>query len=160
MSSEQITFTQTDEFVPSNSSPKTERAPRPAKADKTATKASKVSPPASAAKKLCEPLTDFYFMLSMSIAPFDSDMSLVIQDNAERMAESWVGVAETNPAFRRFLQRMTQTSAWGPVLMAHAPLATLAVQRIQKARQTSTDDLTKDAADSYPGFPYSVPPQR
>lgn len=68
------------------------------------------------------PLTNVYTGIGMSVMPFDPGCGRIIIENAEKCAESLDELARTNPAVRRVLMSLITTSAWGAVIMAHAPI--------------------------------------
>jgi hypothetical protein len=54
--------------------------------------------------------------------PFDPSCGRIVIENAEKCAEALDELAKTNTAVRNFLIGLCTTSAWGAVLMAHAPI--------------------------------------
>jgi hypothetical protein len=68
------------------------------------------------------PLTQLYVGAGMSLMPFDPACGRVVIENAEKCAEALDELAKTNTAVRNFLISICTTSAWGAVLMAHAPI--------------------------------------
>lgn len=68
------------------------------------------------------PLTNVYTGIGMTVMPFDPGCGRIIIENAEKCAESLDELARTNPAVRRVLMSLITTSAWGAVIMAHAPI--------------------------------------
>lgn len=101
------------------------RVGRSGKNRETGSKKAVTNPPASHAKKLCEPLPDLYRFVGMSIAAVDPHCGMAIVENAEMLGDSWLKLAETSPAFRRYLQKLTQAGGVGTVIAAHLPLAAL-----------------------------------
>lgn len=71
---------------------------------------------------LVKPLTEMYTSVGLMLAPFDPACSIVFVENAKRCAESLDALARENDAVRRALLALTQTSAWGGVMIAHLPL--------------------------------------
>lgn len=68
------------------------------------------------------PLTQLYTGVGMSLMPFDPACGRIVIENAEKCAEALDELAKTNTAVRNFLVSLCTTSAWGAVLMAHAPI--------------------------------------
>lgn len=67
-------------------------------------------------------LSQMYAGIGMAVMPFDPSCARVIIENADKCAESLDELAKTNPAVRRMLISLVTTSAWGSVIMAHAPI--------------------------------------
>ncbi len=85
-------------------------------------KREKVTPPKGRPGALVRPLTQMYTSIGTVLIPFDSACGAAVISNAEDMAKSLDALARENDAVRRALMAMTQTSAWGGVLIAHLPL--------------------------------------
>ena len=58
----------------------------------------------------------------MSVMPFDPSCGRIIIENSEKCADALDDLAKTNSAVRYFLITLFTTSAWGAVVMAHAPI--------------------------------------
>ena len=71
---------------------------------------------------LRQPLATLYTGIGMSVMPFDPSCGRTIIENADKCAEALDELAKTNTAVRNFLIGLCTTSAWGAVLMAHAPI--------------------------------------
>jgi hypothetical protein len=67
-------------------------------------------------------LAQMYTGLGIAVMPFDPSCGRVIIENADKCAESLDELAKTNPAVRNVLISLVTTSAWGAVIMAHAPI--------------------------------------
>lgn len=100
-----------------------ERAPKSGKRTPKA-KAKKTPGPAPAMPRggLKGPLVNVYTGIGMSVMPFDPGCGRIIIENAEACATALDDLAKTNPAVRRVLLSLVTTSAWGAVIMAHAPI--------------------------------------
>lgn len=72
--------------------------------------------------KLVAPLTEMYTFLGMGCMMFDTDISTAILENAEPCAQALDKLAEKNPAVRKLLYALVETSAWGLVISAHLPI--------------------------------------
>lgn len=116
----------TGEFNPPNvkgSKPRWwERAPKGEKNSRP--RRSKTSRPVPPMPKggLKPALENMYTGIGMSIMPFDPGCGRIIIENASACAESLDELAKTNQAVRRILISLVTTSAWGAVIMAHAPI--------------------------------------
>jgi hypothetical protein len=89
---------------------------------KRAARPAKPSAPKPREGSLVKPLRDLYTSIGVMIAPFDPVCSVAIIENAEDCAKSLEALARENEAVRRAILALTQTSAWGGVLIAHMPL--------------------------------------
>ncbi len=69
-----------------------------------------------------QPLTQMYAGLAMVLMPIDPVCANAIMQSASRCAESLDALAYQNDAVRRALHALTQTSAMGAVIIAHAPI--------------------------------------
>lgn len=67
-------------------------------------------------------LAQLYAGIGMSVMPFDASCGRVIIENADSCAQSLDDLAKTNPALRNLLISLVTTSAYGAVIMAHAPI--------------------------------------
>lgn len=100
-----------------------ERAPKSGKKTRTGKAKSAPGPaPAMPRGGLKGPLTNVYTGIGMSVMPFDPSCGRMIIENAEKCASALDELARTNPAVRRVLLSLVTTSAWGAVVMAHAPI--------------------------------------
>lgn len=117
----------------------------------TAAKKPAPAPPASQAKKLCEPLPDLYRMIGMGVATVDEQCGLEIASRADSLGESWLQLAETSPGFRRFLNRLNQANGWGGVLAAHLPLAiAIASHHVIHTEEGDTEDTPWEGMTAEP----------
>lgn len=69
-----------------------------------------------------EPVTQMYVVMALGVSPFDSRCASVLAENAENCARAWDELAKANPQVRKTLRTLTQGTAWGAVIMAHAPI--------------------------------------
>lgn len=97
------------------------RRARKGDANKDAGK-TRVEVPKVRAGGLVKPLREFYTSLGTVLVPFDPACGTALIENAENCAKSLDTLAQQNDAVRRALIAMTQTSAWGGVMIAHAPI--------------------------------------
>lgn len=70
-------------------------------------------------------VAQFYAFASMVLMPFDQTCATVIANSAEPASEALINLAKENPAVRKFLGTLTQTSAWGAVIAANMPIASV-----------------------------------
>jgi len=73
--------------------------------------------------ELTQPITQFYVLLGLGIAPFAPFTSATIGNNAEQCAQAWDKLAQENDAVRRVLLAMIETGAWAGLVAAHTPIA-------------------------------------
>lgn len=85
-------------------------------------KAARPVPPKPKAGTLVKPLTDFYTSIGTMMLPFDQPCAMAVINNATECAESLENLARENPKVRRALLAMVETSVWGQVIAAHAPI--------------------------------------
>lgn len=80
--------------------------------------------PVSRAKKgaFTEHLMGMYGMAGVAVYMRDEHCGQVILDNAEKCAEALDELAYQNESVRRVLDALVATSAFGQVVMAHAPI--------------------------------------
>lgn len=92
-----------------------ESASRPSKRRKDA-------PPKPREGALVKPLTELYTSVGLMLAPIDPTCSMAFVENAEACAKSMETLARENETVRRAILALTQTSAWGGVIIAHLPI--------------------------------------
>lgn len=68
-------------------------------------------------------VADMYRAISLIVMPFDQFDAMAIANGADRLADSWMELAKTDPKVKKFLSKMTQTSSWGAVIVAHSMVA-------------------------------------
>ena len=80
--------------------------------------------PVSRAKKgaFTEPLMQMYGFAGVAVFMRDQHCGQAIIDNAEKCAEALDELAYQNESVRRVLDALVTTSAFGAVVMAHAPI--------------------------------------
>lgn len=69
-----------------------------------------------------QPLTQMYTTVGILLMPFDPVCSNAVLANAENCAKALDDLAYNNDAMRRVLYGLIQTSQWGLVIAAHAPI--------------------------------------
>lgn len=79
-------------------------------------------PPKPREGSLVKPLTQIYVSMGMMIVPFDQACGQAVIQNAEQCAKALEALARENEAVRRAILALTQTSAWGGVVIAHLPI--------------------------------------
>lgn len=99
------------------SEPRNGRAQRPQRAAKPP----KPIPPKPRPGQLVKPLTDLYVSIGTMMLPFDQ-CGLVVIQSAPKCAEALEQLARESPAVRRALLALVETSVWGAVMAAHAPI--------------------------------------
>lgn len=71
---------------------------------------------------LAKKFTDLYVALGSFMLPFDPAVANAVINAAPKCGESLEELARTNPAVRKALMGMVETSVWGQVILAHAPI--------------------------------------
>ncbi len=90
---------------------------------------------------LVKPLTELYTTIGTMMAPFDQPCGMSIVSNAEPCAIAMDKLARDNPAVHRALAALLETSIWGAVIAAHAPiLITVAMHHNPSIRQAMKPD--------------------
>ncbi len=123
-----------------------------------ASKPRKMRKPAPAMPRggLAKPLTDIYVSLGMVMMPFDPSCAKIIIEQAPACAEALDEMAKQNPAVRRILISLVTTSAWGKVIMAHAPILMAVAMHHVPALKNAQE---KAFAEMVAGFTASQAPQ-
>ena len=94
-----------------DSKPEAERAAAPERPARRA---------APGMRKLHEQVTDLYVTLgTMVVTPIDRLAGYLLVEQAEALAQTWIDLAETNPAVKRALSKLVEAGGWGGVLVAH-----------------------------------------
>lgn len=101
------------------------------------------------------PLTQLYVGIGMSVMPFDPSCGRTIIENADKCAEALDDLSKTNTAVRNFLIGLCTTSAWGAVLMAHAPIvmaiAMHHVPALKKQQEKMVGEFAEMMANGFNG---------
>lgn len=71
-------------------------------------------------EKIRGALSDVYNMIGMAAIPFDPVYAQFVMDKSDDLADAWMDLAENNPKVRTYLQRFTEGSGVGTIIMAHA----------------------------------------
>lgn len=81
----------------------------------------KRTPPNSA--KLRGQLTELYVSIgTLVVTPVDRLAGALMVAQAEDLAQTWVDLADANPAVKKALQRLVEAGGWGGVVIAHGML--------------------------------------
>lgn len=100
------------------------------------------APRATALEKKLE---KFYGGIGLAVYGFDQQCGTVIIANATNMAASLDVLAKQNPEVRKVLERLMETSAYGLVLAAHAPvifaIASHHVPRVREMAETMAERM-------------------
>lgn len=72
---------------------------------------------------LVKPLTDLYVVIGTAVYPFNPRIGTTFVENAKACAESLDQAARVDKKLRQFLMSLVGASVWGPVIVAHAPIA-------------------------------------
>lgn len=87
-----------------------------------APKAPKAIPPKPRPGALVKPFTEMYSMVGTMLMPFDPHCGRIVLNSAEECAKALDSAARENPALRRVLLSLVQTSVWGQLVAAHLPI--------------------------------------
>lgn len=68
-------------------------------------------------------LANMYSLAGVAVFQFNPPLAQTILAQADPCAESLYKLAQQNPKIKRALESLTQTSAWGAVIIAHLPIA-------------------------------------
>lgn len=78
-----------------------------------------------------------YTALAVGIYPFDNAIGSLIAESAEDCAVAWDELAKKNPAIKRTLEKLLETSAYGALIAAHMPIAVaVATKYVPNLRET------------------------
>ena len=84
---------------------------------------------------LVKPLSDLYVVVGTAVYPFNQRIGTTFIENAKTCAESLDAAARVDKQLRKFLMSLVGASVWGPVAVAHAPIATaIAIELMPKLK--------------------------
>lgn len=87
--------------------------------------------------KIKTEVQNLYTAAGLGIYPFDNVLGALIADNAENCAVAWDELAKKNPAIKRTLEKLLETSAYGTLIAAHMPIAVaVATKYVPNLRET------------------------
>lgn len=113
----------------------------------------KPPPPKPREGSLVEPLTELYATLGGLIVPFDNHCGTAIVLSAPKCAEAMEDLARQNPAVRRAIMSMVESSAWMKVALAHAPIVVAVmihhVPSVQNAFQAVVAPAPEHTSNGY-----------
>jgi len=113
-------------------------------------KTTKPVPPKPRPGTLVKPLTDLYTSVGTMLIPFDQPCGMAIVNCAEDCARALENLARENPAVRRALLRLVETSVWGQVIAAHAPIfVTVAMHHNPAVRSAYAGQQAAEGAEQY-----------
>jgi hypothetical protein len=99
-------------------------------------------------RNLGKQVAEMYVLAGMAVMPFDQGCASVVVSSAERCGEAWEELAKVNPAVRRVLVGLTQTSAIGAVILAHAGIATaVGIHHIPAVRRMFAERAQAEQAE-------------
>lgn len=125
------------------SRPKSEKKARQTREKKTR------AVPAMPRGGLKSSLTQMYTGIGMAVMPFDPACGRVVIENAETCAAALDELAKTNPAVRRVLMSLVTTSAWGAVIMAHAPILMAVAMHHVPALREKQEKMVGEMAEMF-----------
>lgn len=68
-------------------------------------------------------LTEMYMFVGMGVTVIDPTDGMTITASAEKLADSWITLANSNPKVKKFLFKITTGGGIGAVIIAHAMVA-------------------------------------
>jgi len=74
-------------------------------------------------KQLQDSLEQLYIGLGFGVGLADPYSGMMLAENANKLAASWIPLAQSNKKVRHFLEKLTTGSGAGAVIMAHAMVA-------------------------------------
>lgn len=80
------------------------------------------APPMPRKGHLARQFTQLYVSLGTFMYPFDAPCANAVINAAPKCGEALENLARENPAVRKALLAMVETSVWGQVIVAHAPI--------------------------------------
>lgn len=96
-----------------------------------------------------QPLTEFYAGIGTAVIMFDPVCGQAILTSATKCAETIDELAYRNEAVRRAVWGLTQTSAWGAVLIAHMPIIMAVVMHHVPAAQQAFGALGANMMEEF-----------
>lgn len=84
----------------------------------------------------------------------DAEAAGVIGDSADKLAESWRMMLETNKKFRDMFAKMEKTSAWLPVIVAHGDVASAIIMSRALRRAMAQSEAQHRASAEGQESPY------
>lgn len=98
---------------------------------------------------LARQITQMYVSLGTFLLPFDAACAGAIINAAPRCGEAMENLARENPAVRRAIMAMVETSVWGQVVMAHAPIMlAIAIHHVPAVRENLSGIAAKIVSDA------------
>lgn len=87
---------------------------------------------------MAEKIAGLYESAAMALMPIDMELAAALTEIAPKAGEAWVEIARQNRAVRIMLLKLIETSAWGALFAAHAPIFYLMRDRaLGKASRTN-----------------------
>lgn len=100
-----------------------------------------------------KPLTDLYTAVGSMVMMYDPPCGTAIISNANKCAVALEDLARENDAVRRALTSLIQTSVWGSVIAAHAPIMlAIVMHHSPVVRDSMASAMGRDAADQAEKF--------
>lgn len=101
-----------------------------------------------------EPLEQIYTGFGITLMPFDQQCATTVVENAHRCAEAWDDLADKNDTIRKALTAFVETSAWGQLIFAHAPILLAVASHHMPGRQAVEAEAPEDIASMNGQIPY------
>lgn len=68
-------------------------------------------------------IADMYRGIGMGLTFVDPFDGMTIAEGSDKLAHSWIVLAESNPKMKAFLVKLATGGGWGAVIIAHAMVA-------------------------------------
>lgn len=101
-----------------------------------------------------------YVFAGMGVGMVRPQTGMTLAANADECGKAWETLAEQNPAVRRALLSLLQTSAWGGIIAVHIPIVMMAVQegqQIAAAKKEAKDEQSERTSPDPTDRPYPGP---
>lgn len=113
----------------------------------------KPTPPKPRTGSLAGPLTQLYVSIGMLLLPFDPTCATAVINSAPKCGAALENLARENPAVRRALLALVETSVWGQLVAAHAPIfLAIAVHHVPAVKEyagTIAGKMTAEATEEF-----------
>lgn len=94
-------------------------------------------------------VANVYVFAGMGLGTVRPQTGMALASNASELGKAWEDLAAQNPAVRRALLSILQTSVWGALIGAHIPVLMIAVQegqQIATAKREAVQSMQEDAS--------------
>lgn len=85
-------------------------------------------------------IAQLYVFAGMGLTPFKPAVGQALAMSADDCAKAWMELAKSNPAVRRAILSLMQTSAWGGLAVAHLPIMYAIMAPVPKKEEHAPTD--------------------